>query len=87
MTTEHEEAVKLAEKHGGVFGHGSEKLYIFSEPKIATLIADVRREERAKVDKIEMPTPDDIKGRFQSELFWKGAYAMREAIRARLEEA
>lgn len=39
----HEEAVRLAEKHGGVFGHGSEKLYIFSEPEIAALVAEVRR--------------------------------------------
>jgi hypothetical protein len=53
---------------------------------LAALIADVRRQDRNTVDMIEMSTPDDIKGRFQSELFWRGAYAMRDAIRAKMEE-
>tara|TARA_B100000749_G_scaffold273372_1_gene256245 strand:- start:4018 stop:4323 length:306 start_codon:yes stop_codon:yes gene_type:complete len=27
-----------------------------------------------------METPSDIKGRFQSELFWRGVYAARDAL-------
>lgn len=45
MTPEHEEAVRLAEKYGGVWGHDQSKLYIFDQPQLADLITEVRRQK------------------------------------------
>lgn len=37
------ETVRMGEKHGGTFNKGNTtKLYIFGEPELAALIADVR---------------------------------------------
>ena len=36
---------------------------------------------RAAISNLDsMETPSDIKGRFQSELFWRGVYAARDAL-------
>jgi len=49
MTTDHNspngeaEAVRLAEKHGGVWGQGPVQLYIFDQAQLAALITEVRR--------------------------------------------
>lgn len=89
MTPEHEEAVRLAEKHGAsVGGHPAyeQPLYIVAAPsELAALIADVRWQAMGAVEGAVPDEPPELKGRFQAELFWRGAYLMRDAIRARLE--
>jgi len=83
MTTQHEEAVRLAEKHGATAKRifGNQQDLSMSAWQLATLVAEVRSESLATEPEI----PADIKGRFQSELFWRGVYAMRDAIKAKYQ--
>lgn len=90
MTTDHEEAVRLAEKHAGrSIGKGGttgQPLYIFNMSELAALIADVRRKamEEAAATEIYVDPSDMINQhrRWHSE----GVESLRGAIRARLEE-
>jgi hypothetical protein len=68
---------RLAEKHGGTFGQGAVKLYIFDQVAIAALIADVRQqamEEAADICK-QLYVHEDIDN---------SARDCYDAIRARL---
>jgi hypothetical protein len=76
---------RLAEKHGGTFGQGAVKLYIFDQVAIAALIADVRQQameeaagvcDRVAFDYDEQSAPHHM----------GGANTCAAAIRARLEE-
>lgn len=93
MTIEHEEAARLAEQFGAQRTTYRNLVYtsaglVISEGNFTAMLKKYRSQiiEEILVSTGELKTPPDIKGRFQSELFWRGAYAMRDAIRARLEE-
>jgi hypothetical protein len=82
---------RLAEKHGGVFGHGSEKVYIFGEPEIAALIADVRRramEEAVTGDRFLSPADLSNLTTFYDQLNDGDAdgFTLRKESRERLTE-
>jgi hypothetical protein len=87
MTTDHEEAVRLAEKHQADRGdiiHYTGPLYRFTPAGLAALIAEVRRKAMEEAAETEIYIdPSDMTNQHRR-WYSEGVESLRGAIRAEL---
>lgn len=60
--------------------------FVVSVEELTLFCRRARAEAMEECAKVEPEILGEIKGRFQSEIFWRGVLAMKDAIRAMMQE-